>query len=77
MQNFAEPLFGKGRVLKKESLEALRDFPGRLAGLFYSDWQDGILYGFDISYLHGAKDAAGGKIEVSEGAVWYLSLIHI
>ena len=71
MQNFAEPLFGKGRVLKKESLEALRDFPGRLAGLFYSDWQDGILYGFDISYLHGAKDAAGGKIEVSEGAVWY------
>ena len=48
MQNFAEPLFSKGRVLKRESLEALRDFPGGLAKLGLSDWTDGVLYGFDI-----------------------------
>ncbi|MDE7312398.1 MAG: hypothetical protein K2N87_12395 [Eubacterium sp.] len=64
MQNFAEPLFSKGRVLKKESLEALRDFPGRLAKLGLADWRDGILYGFGISYERG-------MIEVCAGAVWY------
>lgn len=85
MQNFAEPLFSKGRVLKKESLEALRDFPGRLAKLGLADWRDGILYGFEISYEQGkgtnavvgakkakeAKEVAGGMIEVCAGAVWY------
>ena len=45
MQNYAEPLFSKGRVLKKESLEALRDFPGGLAKLALAEWADGILYG--------------------------------
>lgn len=64
MQNFAEPLFRKGRVLKKESLEALRDFPGRLARLGLSEWADGILYGFGISYENGG-------IVVCAGAVWY------
>lgn len=75
MQNFAEPLFGKGRVLKKESLEALRDFPGRLAKLALSGWRDGILFGFDISYAQeekeAAKEAAGGVLEACAGAVWY------
>ena len=33
MQEYREPLFCKGRVLKKESLEALRDFPLRFARL--------------------------------------------
>lgn len=50
MQKFAETLFHKGRALKRESLEVLRDFPGGLAKLGLSDWADGILYGFDISY---------------------------
>ena len=49
MQNYAEPLFSKGRVLKRESLEALRDFPGGLAKLAFADWSNGVLYGFDIS----------------------------
>lgn len=64
MQNYAEPLFRKGRVLKKESLEALRDFPGGLAKLALSDWADGILYGFDITYENE-------RVTVCAGAVWY------
>ncbi len=62
MQNFAEPLFHKGRVLKKEGLDALKDFPDRLAKIRLMNWADGILYGFGISY----KD---GSIIVQEGAV--------
>ncbi|MCI8892577.1 MAG: hypothetical protein HFH34_14855 [Eubacterium sp.] len=64
MQNYAEPLFSKGRVLKKESLEALRDFPGGLAKLALAEWADGILYGFDMSY-------EDGLVTVCAGAVWY------
>ena len=64
MQNYAQPLFSKGRVLKKESLEALRDFPGGLAKLALADWADGVLYGFDMSY-------EDGLVTVCPGAVWY------
>lgn len=75
MQDFAKPLFRKGRVLKKESLEALRDFPDGLAALGLSGWSDGILYGFDISYEanrqtegHGPEH---GVVNITAGAVWH------
>ncbi len=71
MQNFAEPLFSKGRVLKRESLEALRDFPGGLAKLGLSDWTDGVLYGFDISYEETAGEPGNGAVRITSGAVWY------
>ena len=75
MQNFAEPLFRKGRVLKRESLEALRDFPGGLAKLALSDWTDGILYGFDISYeangLMKDGEPESGTVVITSGAVWH------
>lgn len=71
MQNFTEPLFCKGRVLKKESLEALRDFPGRLAKLGLAEWSDGILFGFDIAYEYEKKIPGSGKIIIGAGAVWY------
>ena len=54
MQNFSEPLFRKGRVLKTESLEALRDFPLHLARLGLERWADGILFGYDIHYENGS-----------------------
>ncbi|MCI8770128.1 MAG: hypothetical protein HFH73_03105 [Lachnospiraceae bacterium] len=63
MQEYREPLFCKGRVLKKESLEALRDFPGSLAELGYAGWSDGILFGFDISF-------EDGWLTIGKGAVW-------
>ena len=64
MQNFSEPLFRKGRVLKTESLEALRDFPLHLARLGLERWADGILFGYDIHYENGS-------VSVGAGAAWH------
>ena len=64
MQNFSEPLFRKGRVLKTESLEALRDFPLHLARLGLERWADGILFGYDIRYENGS-------VSVGAGAAWH------
>ena len=71
MQNYAEPLFHKGRVLKRESLEVLRDFPAGLARMEYADWADGILYGFDISYEAAGQDTGSGTVTIEAGAVWH------
>ena len=64
MQDYVKPLFQKGRVLKKESLEALRDFPQELARLGLEGWSDGVLFGFDMVYENGA-------VTVSKGAIWH------
>ena len=69
MQEYKKPLFQKGRVLKKEGLDALRDFPSGLAEIFFRGWSDGILAGFDISYQKGT--GGKGQIIVSDGAVLY------
>lgn len=71
MQNYAEPLFQKGRVLKRESLEALRNFPAGLARLGLSDWADGILYGFDITYEADKQEPEHAAVVIDAGAVWY------
>lgn len=64
MQDYVQPLFRKGRVLKAESLEALRDFPLQLAKLGLEGWADGVLFGYDICY-------EDGFVTVGAGAVWY------
>ena len=69
MQEYRKPLFQKGRVLKKEGLEALRDFPYEFARLWLNNWSDGILSGFDISYI-GDEDKEG-QLVVDAGAAWY------
>ena len=69
MQEYREPLFCKGRVLKKESLEALRDFPGKFARLGLSDWADGVLFGFDISF-ENEQEENRGQLIIEAGAVW-------
>ncbi len=69
MQEYKKPLFQKGRVLKKEGLDALRDFPSGMAEIFFKGWSDGILAGFDISYQKGTSGK--GQIIVSDGAVLY------
>lgn len=69
MQEYKKPLFQKGRVLKKEGLDALRDFPSGMAEIFFKGWSDGILAGFDISYQKGTSGK--GQIIVSGGAVLY------
>jgi len=59
------PIFTKGRVLKKESLECLRDFPRDLADAAFCEYSNGVLFGFTIRY---EKD---GHISVSKGAYKY------
>ena len=58
------PKFAKGRVLKKESIEYLRDFPQDIANLAFNDYSDGILYGFTISFEEES-------ILISKGAIKY------
>ena len=62
MRNGIFPLFTKGRVLKKESIEYLRDFPYDLVSLEYENYSDGILFGFTINCV-------GGNLHISKGAI--------
>lgn len=43
------PVFKKGRVLKKEMLESIRDFPKKMFDNFYINYSDGIIKGFDFT----------------------------
>ena len=56
------PYFNKGRVLKKESVEYLRDFPHELASMEYDGFSSGVLYGFKV-YL------ADGNIHIGNGVL--------
>lgn len=42
------PLFEPKRLLKKEMLENLRDFPRNMFGILYQDYSDGILSGCEL-----------------------------
>jgi hypothetical protein len=42
------PKFEKGRVLKKEMLENLRDYPRNFFDIYYKDYSDGIISGTDV-----------------------------
>lgn len=43
------PIFTKGRILKKEMLEAVRDFPQQLATLYLGPYSDGVIRGLELS----------------------------
>jgi hypothetical protein len=64
MRNGIFPVFTKGRVLKKESVEYLRDFPYDLASLAFEGYSDGIIFGFSVTFKNGC-------ILVSKGALKY------
>ena len=49
MHNGLFPKFIKGRIVKKEALEYMRDFPRDLVSAAFSDYSDGILFGFTVS----------------------------
>jgi hypothetical protein len=42
------PKFGKGRILKTEMLENLRDFPREFADIFFQNFSDGVLTGAEL-----------------------------
>ena len=70
MRNGIFPIFTKGRVLKKESVEYLRDFPEDLASLAYEQYSDGVLFGFAIS-------SENGYTQITRGAIKYQGEIMI
>jgi hypothetical protein len=42
------PKFGKGRILKTEMLENLRDFPREFADIFWRNFSDGVVSGAEL-----------------------------
>ena len=67
MQEYSIPVFATGRVLRKESMENIRDFPRDFSDAVYADYSDGIIGGFDIAYDGGA--ATEENLRVSGGAL--------
>lgn len=63
MRNGYFPIFAKGRVLKKESLEYLRDFPHDFTSLMYQNYSDGMIFGFSLSYKDGFINIAKGALK--------------
>lgn len=50
MQYYKKPIFAKGRIVKKESLDLLNEFPEKLISTTWNSFSDGILYGCAIEY---------------------------
>lgn len=48
------PLFERKRLLKKEMLEILRDFPRDIFQILYQDYADGILAGCELETIDGS-----------------------
>lgn len=46
------PSFDNGSILKKNMLEALRDFPYEFMNLEYADYGDGIISGFQVEAIN-------------------------
>ena len=42
------PLFTKGRILKNEMLEELRDFPRHVTDIYFRSYADGVISGLDL-----------------------------
>jgi hypothetical protein len=64
------PNFGKGRILKKEMLESLRDYPRDYLDICFKDYSNGIISGADI--LVGENG-----ITVSRGVVKHNNRIYM
>ena len=46
------PLFETGRILKKEALEVIRDYPRDLLDILYEGYTDGVIRGLRLSSDH-------------------------
>lgn len=44
-----KPSFDDGTILKQQMLEALRDFPKKILDVYFSEFGDGIISGFELS----------------------------
>jgi len=63
------PVFEAKRLLKKEMLENLRDYPRSLSAIQYQDYSDGILSGCEL------KETEGG-LKMMPGMIYYKTVIY-
>lgn len=70
MLSYKFPIFEKGRVLKLEMLEALRDYPFDLIQTRYADYSDGIISGLNVS-------SENELVNISRGLVKFDGRIYI
>ncbi len=64
------PLFERKRVLKKEALENLRDFPRDIFRILYQDYSDGILCGCEL-------EVTDKTILIRPGILYYRKIPYI
>ena len=55
------PLFETGRILKKEALEVIRDYPRDLLDILYEGYTDGVIRGLRLSSDHENRNLIIGK----------------
>jgi len=67
------PIFTTNRVLKRESIEYLRDFPNDMVSLGYETYSDGVLFGFSVSVDKGVDKK---NLIVSKGAIKFEKRIY-
>lgn len=68
---YKEPIFERGRVLKKESLESLRDYPIDALNIQYEGYTNGIIRGLKISV-----DSSKRLISIGKGLVKFNEKIY-
>lgn len=64
------PLFERKRLLKKEMLEILRDYPRDLFRLMYQDYSNGILVGCEL-------ETVDGGLVIHPGILYYNKIPYI
>lgn len=64
------PLFERKRLLKKEMLEIIRDFPRDIFQILYQDYADGILAGCELETI-------GGSLVIHPGIICYNKIPYI
>jgi len=68
------PLFETGRILKKEALEVIRDYPKDLLSILYDGYTNGVIRGLRISSDHENRSLIIGKGLVKlKGEVYQIS----
>lgn len=66
----AYPIFEKGRLLKIEMLESLRDYPREINDIFWRGYKNGVLKGCDIS----TRD---NYLVVQPGILYFDKLLYV
>ena len=70
MFSYSFPNFGKGRILKKEMLENLRDYPRNFFEIYFKDHSNGIISGADVCI-------GGSEITIKKGIIKHGDRIYM